>query len=419
MLIKENIEQIKEMMDIFHNSTGLDCVLYDIDGNEKYSKKNQKNYCDHLKEKTNCYSKCAREHVEAMEQSRKLGEAYIAYCHGGAVYYTISIDNNEFLGSIQGGPIHMTEPDVALIKLSALCNDLSKKDEEDLFQQYKKIPVVFPSIARYQLKFLNILADDINKYTKEKKKKNKEILDEQRSISENLQQIKFLESMASSDVSYPIHLENELSECIIKGSEEEAKAILNEILGYIFFRHSGDNRRIVTMSVELVVVMSRAAMHGGARYEDISKLTEDMFYLVADTANIEEICLNLTKIVENMILLVFPIKTVKNDQKTILRKAVIYINHNIQNNITLEEVAKHVSLSPTYFSKLFSNEMNITYIDYINKIKVKESKKFLADSKMSLGEIAAKFNFNDQSYFTKVFKKHEGMTPGKYRKQKF
>ena len=97
----------------------------------------------------------------------------------------------------------------------------------------------------------------------------------------------------------------------------------------------------------------------------------------------------------------------------------MYINQNIQNNLTLEEVAHNVSLSPTYFSKLFSNEMNTTFIDYFNIIRVKESKKYLADEKISLGEIAVKLGFTDQSYFTKVFKKYEDITPGKYRKQNF
>ncbi len=141
---------------------------------------------------------------------------------------------------------------------------------------------------------------------------------------------------------YPIHLENRLSECIIKGSEEEAKAILNELLGHIFFMHSGDNKRIITMSIELVVVMSRAAIHGGARYEDVSKLTGQIYNFASDSTDIEEICLWLTKIVEKLILMVFPIETKKSDQKSVLRKAIIYINKNIQNNISLEDVAKHV-----------------------------------------------------------------------------
>ncbi len=63
--------------------------------------------------------------------------------------------------------------------------------------------------------------------------------------------------------------------------------------------------------------------------------------------------------------------------------------------------------------------MNMTFIDYLNLTRIRESKKFLADEKLSIGDIAVKLGFNDQSYFTKVFKKHEGMTPGKYRKQNF
>lgn len=417
---KKNMYYIYDMMDVFYNSTGLDCVLYDSTGNELYARKKQNSYCDFLKNNSSVSgADCRGEHCAAIEQAKKLGEAYISYCSGGLVYYTVIVDNGEFQGAIQGGPIHMAEPDIVIADLIASRSKLDEKEKRKLIESYSSIPIISPSTARYQLKLLNILAHDISENTREEKKKAKEILDEQRKISEKLQEIKFIEKMASSKTGYPVHLEDELNECIVKGNEKDAKAILNELLGYIFFNFSGDNRRIIAMSIELVVVMSRAAIKGGARYEDISKLTSAIYDIEIDNSNIEEICLNLTKILEKLILLVFPLNTGKFDQRAVLRKAIIFINQNIQNNITLYTAAASVSLSPTYFSKLFSQEMNMTFTDYLNLVRVKESKKYLADEKMAIGDIAVKLGFADQSYFTKVFKKHEGTTPGKYRRQNF
>jgi len=420
MIDNKNMDYIYEMMDVFYNSTGLDCVLYDSEGNELYSRKRQNIYCDFLNNNFQVGRiTCKEEHYEAIEQAKKLGDAYISYCSGGLVYYTVFVDNGKFQGAIQGGPIHMTEPDIVVVELIANKNNINEEDKKRFIDSYISIPKITPSTARYQLKLLNILAHDISEKTREEKKKVKEMLDEQRQISEKLQEIKFLEKMASSKVGYPVHLEEELSECIIKGNEKDAKAILNELLGYIFFNFSGDIRRIIAMSIELVVIMSRAAIKGGARYEDIYKITSAIYDIENDNSNIEEICLNLTKILEKLILLVFPVNTQKSDQRAVIRKAIIFINQNIQNNLTLEDVADSVSLSPTYFSKLFSNEINMTLTDYLNIIRVKESKKYLVDEKISLGDIAAKLGFADQSYFTKVFKKYEGITPGKYRKKNF
>ncbi len=419
MIDNKNMDYIYEMMDVFYNSTGLDCTLYNSEGTELYSRKNQNAYCDFIKNFTSELFDYKGEHYEAIQQAKRLGEAYISYFSGGLVYYTVFVDNGKFQGAIQGGPIHMSEPDLVIVEMIANKINVEEKYRKKLYESYISIPQILPSTARYQLKLLNILARDISEKIKEEKKKVKEILDEQRQISEKLQEIKFIEKMASSKTGYPVHMEDELIECIIKGNEKNAKAILNELLGYIFFNFSGDNRRIIAMSIELVVVMSRAAIKGGARYDDIYKLTSAIYDIEADNSNIEEICLDITKILEKLILLVFPVNTEKLDQKAVLRKAIMYINQNIQNNLTLEEVAHNVSLSPTYFSKLFSNEMNTTFIDYFNIIRVKESKKYLADEKISLGEIAVKLGFTDQSYFTKVFKKYEDITPGKYRKQNF
>ncbi len=92
------------------------------------------------------------------------------------------------------------------------------------------------------------------------------------------------------------------------------------------------------------------------------------------------------------------------------------MNQNLQEDISLDDVAGAINLSPTYFSRLFSNEMNMTYIEYLTMIRVEESKKYLVDTKHSISDIALRMGFSDQSYFSKVFKKVEGITPGKYRK---
>ena len=81
----------------------------------------------------------------------------------------------------------------------------------------------------------------------------------------------------------------------------------------------------------------------------------------------------------------------------------------------LEEMARRVYLSPSYFSRVFRQETGETFSGYLNRLRIERSKELLRHKELRLTDIAQKVGFEDQSYFTKVFKKLEGVTPLRYR----
>lgn len=86
--------------------------------------------------------------------------------------------------------------------------------------------------------------------------------------------------------------------------------------------------------------------------------------------------------------------------------------------ITLEEVASYVYLSPSYFSKIFKEEMKVNFNTYLNYVRIEKSKKLLLDDSIVLVDLSNLVGFEDQSYFSKVFKKITGVSPGKYRESR-
>lgn len=92
-----------------------------------------------------------------------------------------------------------------------------------------------------------------------------------------------------------------------------------------------------------------------------------------------------------------------------------YINANISKPLTLEDIAQHVYLSPSYLSRLFKNYFNVNFIDYINIRKVALAQERLALSVAPINELSHRLGFSQASYFTKIFKQKCGMTPSKYR----
>ncbi|MCP8970035.1 response regulator transcription factor [Ectobacillus ponti] len=105
-----------------------------------------------------------------------------------------------------------------------------------------------------------------------------------------------------------------------------------------------------------------------------------------------------------------------NHAKGLLHKAKEYIEKHYADLITLEAVAEYVDLSPYYFSKLFKDRFGMTFIDYVTEIRIQRAKEEIADPQKSLKEICFAVGYKDPNYFSRVFKKHTGLSPSQFRR---
>ena len=100
-----------------------------------------------------------------------------------------------------------------------------------------------------------------------------------------------------------------------------------------------------------------------------------------------------------------------------LVKMMTYIEEHLTEKIELAQIAEHVSVSRTYASALFREEMGITISEFILRERILEAKRMLRDTDMTVSAIADRLAFCSQSYFTKNFTEIEGMTPVEYRRK--
>ena len=100
-----------------------------------------------------------------------------------------------------------------------------------------------------------------------------------------------------------------------------------------------------------------------------------------------------------------------------LIKMMTYIEEHLTEKIELAQVADHVSLSRTYASAIFREELGITMSEFILNERMLEAKRMLRDTDLTVAAIADRLAFCSQSYFTKNFTALEGMTPVEYRRQ--
>ena len=95
--------------------------------------------------------------------------------------------------------------------------------------------------------------------------------------------------------------------------------------------------------------------------------------------------------------------------------ALQYIEDHYSEKFSLQDIADYVHFSAPYFSKVFKKEMDVTFTKYLTNVRIEKSKRLLKNSKYALSDIPAMVGFEEQSYFTRVFRTVTGISPGKYR----
>lgn len=103
--------------------------------------------------------------------------------------------------------------------------------------------------------------------------------------------------------------------------------------------------------------------------------------------------------------------------KQLIEKVTFLLQEKYMEDISLDYCADHVNLSPSLLSKVFKDIVGLNFIDYLTNIRLSKAKELLVHTDMKINEIAETIGYKN-SYFNRLFKKHEGYTPGQYREMK-
>ncbi|WP_158302041.1 response regulator transcription factor [Paenibacillus mesophilus] len=99
----------------------------------------------------------------------------------------------------------------------------------------------------------------------------------------------------------------------------------------------------------------------------------------------------------------------------VIQKAKTYIQEKYNQDITLEDVAEHVYLSPVYFSRLFKKQTGRNFTDYVTEIRILRAMEYLRQPQYKVYEISSIIGYKSTKYFFKLFKQYAGCTPTEYR----
>lgn len=352
---------------------------------------------------------CLAHHRYSARQAERFGGIYIYFCQLSLLYWTSPIiHEGVMIGSFTAGPAVIIDKEEIISEWRRSKNRIPKKQ---FMSALKDIPYITPEQSKSLSELLLMCAGWVNDKSEHLLVESKQYQDQQAKISEYIHQLK--NSEQPKKPSYPIELEEELFSAISQGKKQHAQRVLNEILGNVFFA-TGNNMELIALRVtELIVMLSRAAIEGGADPEETLSMNFTYLRQVNQFSTLESLSFWLSKVLNNYSSLVFDMQKIKHVDR--IERALHYIHTHYTEKITLEEAAAHAALSPTYFSKVFKDEIGVSLTQYINQIRINHAKTLLKTTPCTLIEIAGLVGFDDQSYFSRVFKQELNISPGKYR----
>jgi AraC-like DNA-binding protein/ligand-binding sensor protein len=357
---------------------------------------------------------CSMIHINAIKESQYFGRSYIYMCNLGFMFWTSPLYVNErFIGALLGTgflAVNSEEAADALVLMSG---------EKAPVKEFKKYLSRFPRGDSERIKALaelmTICAENLSVGDRNYHEILKRRAEQQFNLSTEIQALKAKYPLGTEGPGYPLDKEKLLLTALRQGDPQKGKQILNEILANLIFSNPDQFKYVQFRAIELAVLLSRSAAGPGNTEEDMLATTNRYLLRIQEAQNIGELTDVLHIIVEYMANQIFSFQGVRH--AAALRKAERYIGENYTHKISLQEIARASGLSAPYFSTIFKEEMGENLSAYLNRLRVERAGRLLTETDMSLSDISGSCGFEDQSWFSKIFKNYTGMSPGKYRGQ--
>jgi len=403
------IEKAVSLAALFESSTNVTCRYHSADAYSMDYLGCLIPFCASLQNCTSGKCGCRSQHIYGAVEAVKFGGQYIFLCNAGLCHFvTPVLVNNSLEGMLLGGPVLMGDPDDVFSQLLSQY-DFNIKHIRDLEKRFTAIPVISPERVKHLSDTLYLLSNCLR--DTESESEQKELLEQQADISAYIHQMKKLDTGYNKIT----ELEDNLFSKIEFGNETGAKDALNELLGAIYFKSGQEFDIIKARITELVVLLSRSAIHGGAEPDAIFGMSFQYLHEISSFRNIEQLSRWLTSAMNKYTEMV--INSLSKNAGP-LEPALSFIRANFHEKITLEETAAKAFLTPVYFSKLFKKNIGCNFCEYVSSLRVQMAKKLLLNNMLTVSEVAQLSGFSDQSYFSKTFKAAVGVSPKKYKNQK-
>ncbi len=175
-------------------------------------------------------------------------------------------------------------------------------------------------------------------------------------------------------------------------------------------------KQLEYLTVSLVNTFMIAAIQGGVYPPEANAIADQALRRLSQIKSVTEIPALVSEAALRLCEMV-RITKARDTGNVHVEKARHYLSDHLTQEIRTEDIAAAVGLSPYHLSRLFKAHTGLTMWEYLTKERVEAAKQLLAVTDRTIPQIASLLRFCDQSYFTMVFRRQTGQTPGEYRRE--
>ena len=207
-----------------------------------------------------------------------------------------------------------------------------------------------------------------------------------------------------------------LTEAVKEGNFSLAIRFLTELNkgGVVTVRNSNPLRNRQNYCIILNTQLRYALENSGIHPYRLDRFSEDVAIKIEKLKSLEEV----DRFVFDTIRRYCELATehIYPNLKPLVHLTVAYIKNYLTDNINVKTTAKELGVNANYLSTMFKREMGMTFIDFLNKERVRQAAALMENTDLQIQEIATSVGYNNGSYFAKQFKKHYDLSPIEYKK---
>ncbi len=398
-------EHVVKWVDILNSALDIDCKY--VDTSRAYIPQNRACMeCAELSRRNGGFM-CGTLHDKSIALSKKWGGTYEYLCPIGMSYIAVFLEAKKAdEKALIVGPFRMITFEDFIDE--DLPNNFGAKDTSHLEIEVKKIPYIHFSRVASIADILMLVANKITEATREDDSFDSRL---EGSTDEMI-------NTASQGFA---QIRNSLEINLDKAVEGKSSAKILQICGDLISQNTleceGDTEALKERMMETILFVLKVMIRHEFSVHTALEINSTFAMSLSDARDREAVC-NRTQ--SAVIECTEKYITSKNQKHSyIVASAEKYIAENYFNKLTLNEIATHMNVSSSHLCKVFREVGQKSVFTYINEVRVKRAKHLLKDMDISLADVAGMVGYEDQSYFTKMFKKHEGIAPGKYREVVF
>lgn len=396
----------------FCASTGLGCTVSDTEGRLLFEHGYGCHSCGLCRAAGLPDENCIRAHNYGMMEAERFGGKYIYFCPLGLTCFVSPIIGEAgSMAKITVGPFLMVElQDFIDCELKENLH-LDAPTRERVVSLLKKVPQIMPQKVQELSILLFMAVGFLNNVSAE----NRMLAIERSDLLQGQIRGYISQLKNSRSPRYPFELERSLLESLAQGDKPGTLQKLQEYLAALFAAGGGNPAWMNQKALELIVLLSRTLTEKGADEQQTLFWLQRCQKEVSQRKNFHDLSAWLYETLSDLLDRTAGYADARH--ANIIHRCIQYIGTGYAEHLTLESAARALFLSPDYLSRIFSKETGTSFNRYLNNVRITKAKELIRSGNLRLTDISQMVGYDDQSYFTKVFRRITGMSPNEYRKK--